>query len=75
MPGTKQIRFSYNYLIFRKTFEKDKITSVIDSGTNAGAGISYINFELSPELEQEYKSLAIKTASSSCLFLLKLGRH
>jgi uncharacterized protein len=43
--------------------KKDKITSVIDAGTNAGAGISYINFELSPELTQQYKSEAIKAAS------------
>ncbi len=45
------------------TDEKDKIGSVIDSGASAGAGINYINFELSPSLEQQYKSAAIKTAS------------
>jgi uncharacterized protein YggE len=45
------------------TEEKDKIGDVIDAGTNSGAGISYINFELSPSLEQEYKAEAIKTAS------------
>ncbi len=45
------------------TDEKDKIGSVIDSGASAGAGINYINFELSPSLEQQYKAAAIKTAS------------
>jgi hypothetical protein len=43
--------------------EKNKISSVIDAGANAGAGISYINFELSPSLEQQYKAKAIQTAS------------
>ena len=40
-----------------------KAGELIDAGTNAGAGISYINFELSPELEQEYKSNSIKLAA------------
>ena len=43
--------------------EKDKISDIIDAGTNAGAGISYINFELSPALEQQKKTEAIKAAS------------
>jgi uncharacterized protein len=43
--------------------EKDKTTSVVDAGTNAGAGISYINFELSPSLQQTAKTAAIKNAS------------
>ncbi len=43
--------------------QKDKVSSVIDAGTNAGAGISYINFELSPLLEQTAKTQAIKNAS------------
>jgi len=36
---------------------------VIDAGTNAEAMISYINFELSNEKENEYKALAYKQAS------------
>ncbi len=40
------------------------IGDLIDAGTNAGTGISYINFELSDELEQEYKAEAIKLAAS-----------
>lgn len=43
--------------------KKDKITNVIDAGASAGAGISYINFELSPRLEQQYKTQAIQAAS------------
>jgi uncharacterized protein YggE len=45
------------------TDNKGKIGSIIDAGTNAGAGISYINFELSPSLQQQYKTQAIKQAS------------
>jgi uncharacterized protein YggE len=43
--------------------QKDKISDVIDAGTDAGAGISYINFELSPALQQTAKTAAIKNAS------------
>lgn len=43
--------------------ETNKAGDLIDAGTNAGAGISYINFELSPKLEQEYKSKSIKLAA------------
>ena len=43
--------------------KKDKIGSVIDAGTNAGAGISYINFELTPALQQQAKAQAIENAS------------
>lgn len=43
--------------------QKEKVSSVIDAGTNAGAGISYINFELSPSLQQTAKTGAIKNAS------------
>ncbi len=43
--------------------QKDKVSSLIDAGTNAGAGISYINFELTPLLQQSAKTQAIKSAS------------
>ena len=43
---------------------KDKIGSIIDAGTNAGAGISYINFELTPALQQQAKAQAIENASA-----------
>jgi len=43
--------------------QKDKISSIIDVGTNAGAGIGYINFELTPALQQQAKTAAIRNAS------------
>ncbi len=56
-------RASHSLKIELSTDDKSKIGSVIDAGATAGAGISYINFELSPSLEQQYKAVAIKTAS------------
>ena len=43
--------------------EKEKIGRVIDAGINAGAGINYINYELSKENQNKYKIEAIKTAT------------
>ncbi len=43
--------------------EKNKIGSVIDSGIGAGAGINYINYELSDENQNKYKIEAIKKAT------------
>ncbi|MBS3071069.1 SIMPL domain-containing protein [Candidatus Pacearchaeota archaeon] len=43
--------------------DKSKIGRVIDAGVNAGAGISYINFELSQGNENFYKAEAIKMAT------------
>lgn len=45
------------------TEKTDKIGDVIDAGTDADAMISYINFELSEELQQQEKANAIKMAS------------
>ncbi len=45
------------------TNETGKLSSVIDAGVNSGAGISYINFELSPELQNQYKAQALEAAS------------
>jgi hypothetical protein len=44
--------------------QKDKTSFVVDAGTSAGAGISYINFELTPALQQQAKTAAIKNASN-----------
>jgi uncharacterized protein len=60
---TKGYRATHSLKISFSADENEKITSVIDSGTSAGAGINYINFELSPTLEQQYKAKAIQTAS------------
>lgn len=40
-----------------------KIGDVVDAGVSAGAGISYINFELSTELQNTYKAEALKLAA------------
>jgi uncharacterized protein len=43
--------------------QSDKLSEAIDSGVNAGAGISYINFELSQKAQNTYKAEALKLAS------------
>lgn len=43
--------------------EEDKIGPVIDAGVNAGALISYINFELTQESQNKYKAEAMKLAA------------
>jgi uncharacterized protein len=44
------------------TNESELISLVIDKGVDSGALISYINFELSPIRQSEYKSEALKLA-------------
>ena len=43
--------------------ESDKLSSIIDAGVDSGAGINYISFELSPELQNQYKAEAMKLAA------------
>jgi uncharacterized protein YggE len=43
--------------------DTNRLTSAIDAGANAGAGISSIDFELSPALQDQYKSQALTLAS------------
>jgi len=45
------------------TSEKDMIGKAIDAGVDSGALLSYINFELSQDLENQYKAEALKLAS------------
>lgn len=45
------------------TNNTNQLSSVIDAGTNAGAGISTINFELSQTLQNQYKAQALQEAS------------
>lgn len=55
---------AYHYLKLEfPTDDLDKLTSVIDAGANAGAGISYINFELTEESQNAYKAQALEMAS------------
>jgi uncharacterized protein len=56
-------RATHSLKIELPSSQKDNVGSLIDAGTNAGAGISYINFELSPALQQSTKTQAIKDAS------------
>ncbi len=43
--------------------EFDKASEVIDAGVEAGAGVSYINFELTQEAQNKYKAEALKLAA------------
>jgi uncharacterized protein YggE len=43
--------------------DTEKVGNVIDSGVSAGAGISYINFEISQENQNSYKADAIRKAT------------
>jgi hypothetical protein len=43
--------------------EKEKIGSALDAGISAGAGINYINYELTEEHQKSYKVDAIKAAT------------
>lgn len=43
--------------------EKERISQSIDAGVSSGAGINSINFELSDDLQSDYKAQAIELAS------------
>lgn len=47
------------------TSKTDKIGDVIDAGVDNGALVSYINFELSLEKQNEYKASALKKATEN----------
>lgn len=64
--GTRKLigyKATHSLKIELSTDQINLIGELIDAGTNAGSGISYINFELSNELKQEYKAEAIKLAA------------
>jgi hypothetical protein len=55
---------AYHYLKLEfSTEDLEKLTAVIDAGANAGAGISYINFELTEESQNIYKAQALEMAA------------
>ncbi len=56
-------RATHSIKVEISTDRTDKIGQIIDAGVNAGAIISYINFELSVEKQNEYKALALKQAT------------
>jgi len=43
--------------------DKEKISDTIDAGIDAGAGIGYINYEITSENQNKYKTEAIKKAT------------
>ena len=53
----------HSVIVQMSTSQSDKIGKAIDAGIDAGATVSHINFELSQELENQYKAEAIKLAS------------
>jgi uncharacterized protein YggE len=59
----KGYRAVHNIKVQLSTDKTDKIGEVIDAGVDSGAGISYINFELSQEKQNEYKAEALKQAT------------
>ena len=43
--------------------DSEKLSDVIDAGIDSGAGINYINFELTQKSQNEYKAQALELAS------------
>ena len=54
---------SHSLEIQFSTDDIDKLSGVLDAGINSGAGISSINFELTPEAQNNYKAQALELAS------------
>lgn len=54
---------SHSLKIQMSSNDTGKIGDVVDAGVSAGAGVSYINFELSTEKQNEYKAEALKDAA------------
>lgn len=60
---SRGFRATHSLKVELPTSDSGKIGDVIDAGVNAGAGISYINFELSQEKQNDYKAQALKSAT------------
>lgn len=58
----KGFKASHQVSVVLNTSDASQIGDVIDAGVNAGALLSYINFELSDAKQNEYKALALKQA-------------
>jgi uncharacterized protein YggE len=54
---------SHSVIVELSLEEFDKASEVIDAGVEAGAGVSYINFELTQEAQNKYKAEAFKLAA------------
>ena len=62
-PKITGYRATHSLKVELPTEDFDKLSEVIDAGADAGAGISYINFELSQESQNMYKAQALQLAS------------
>ncbi|MDO8528896.1 MAG: SIMPL domain-containing protein [Nanoarchaeota archaeon] len=62
-PVLKGYKATHSITVQLSTSDSGKIGDVIDAGVSAGAGISYINFELSQSKQNEYKAQALKAAT------------
>ena len=62
-PILKGYKATHSITVKMPSSDSDKIGDVVDAGVTAGAGISYINFELSQEKQNEYKAQALKAAA------------
>lgn len=60
---SKGYKATHSLRVKFSTEESEKIGKVIDAGIDAGAMLSYISFELSQELENQYKAEALKLAT------------
>lgn len=59
----KGYKATHSLKIELSTDDSEKIGQVIDAGVAAGAGISYINFELTQDLQNSYKAQAMQQAT------------
>jgi uncharacterized protein len=62
-PTLKGYKATHSITVQMSSSDSAKIGDVVDAGVSAGAGISYINFELSQEKQNEYKAQALKSAA------------
>jgi len=58
----KGYKASHQVTVLLNTTDASLVGDVIDAGVDAGALLSYINFELSDDKQNEYKALALKQA-------------
>jgi len=61
-PVDKGYKASHQIKVVLNASESGLIANVIDVGVDSGALLSWINFELSPRLQSQYKAKALKLA-------------
>lgn len=69
--GSKRVSLGYKatHLVTVEVLANntEKIGKVLDAGVKAGAGVSYINYELTTESQNKYKAEAMKLAAQDAL--------